>query len=115
MSADTTTSPAGHMTLWEHLAELRSRLFRVAAAVAVGAVLGWFLYPYVLEILKHPFNEVQPGQPFIATEPLQAFTLRLKMSGYIGKIQHFSSSRLSADLRSSRSTPPTVTSRSSFG
>ena len=84
MSADTTTSPAGHMTLWEHLAELRSRLFRVAAAVAIGAVLGWFLYPYVLEILKHPFNEVQPGQPFIATEPLQAFTLRLKMSGYIG-------------------------------
>ena len=84
MSADTTTSPAGHMTLWEHLAELRSRLFRVALAVAGGAVLGWFLFPYVLEILKHPFNEVQPGQPFIATEPLQAFTLRLKMSGYIG-------------------------------
>jgi sec-independent protein translocase protein TatC len=84
MSADTTTSPAGHMTLWEHLGELRSRLFRIAIAVGVGAILGWFLYPYVLEILKHPFNEVQPGQPFIATEPLQAFALRLKMSGYIG-------------------------------
>lgn len=84
MTTDTTTSPNGHMTLWEHLAELRSRLFRIAIAVAVGAVLGWFLFPYVLEILKHPFNEVQPGQPFIATEPLQAFTLRLKMSGYIG-------------------------------
>ena len=76
--------PAGHMTLWEHIAELRSRLFKVAIAVAIGAVAGWFLYPYVLEILKHPFNEVQPGQPFIATEPLQAFGLRLKMSGYIG-------------------------------
>lgn len=72
------------MTLWEHLAELRTRLFRVAIAVAIGAVLGWFLYPYVLEILKHPFNEVQPNQPFIATEPLQAFGLRIKMSGYIG-------------------------------
>ena len=84
MSADTTSSPAGHMTLWEHLGELRSRLFRIAIAVGVGAILGWFLYPYVLEILKHPFNEVQPGQPFIATEPLQAFALRLKMSGYIG-------------------------------
>ena len=84
MSADTTTSPAGHMTLWEHLGELRSRLFRIAIAVGVGAILGWFLYPYVLELLKHPFNEVQPGQPFIATEPLQAFALRLKMSGYIG-------------------------------
>lgn len=72
------------MTLWEHLAELRSRFFRIAIAVGVGAVVGWFLYPYVLELLKHPFNEVQPDQPFIATEPLQAFGLRLKMSAYIG-------------------------------
>lgn len=72
------------MTLWEHIAELRSRLFRIALAVAVGALAGWFLYPYVLEFLKHPFNEVQPGAPFIATEPLQAFGLRLKMSGFIG-------------------------------
>ena len=84
MSNDSTASPAGHMTLWEHLAELRTRLFKIAIAVAVGAVLGWFLYPYVLAILKHPFNEVQPGQPFIATEPLQAFGLRIKMSAYIG-------------------------------
>ncbi|CAB4597981.1 unannotated protein [freshwater metagenome] len=84
MSTDTATAPTGHMTLWEHLAELRTRLFRIAIAVAVGALLGWFLYPYVLAILKHPFNEVQPGQPFIATEPLQAFGLRIKMSAYIG-------------------------------
>lgn len=84
MATETASKVSGHMTLWEHLAELRTRLFKVAIAVAVGAVLGWFLYPYVLELLKHPFNEVQPGQPFIATEPLQAFGLRLKMSGYIG-------------------------------
>lgn len=84
MSANTKPSAAGHMTLWEHLAELRNRFFRIAIAVGVGAVVGWFLYPYVLELLKHPFNEVQPDQPFIATEPLQAFGLRLKMSAYIG-------------------------------
>jgi sec-independent protein translocase protein TatC len=84
MSTDAPASPAGHMTLWEHLAELRTRLFKIAIAVAFGALLGWFLYPYVLAILKHPFNEVQPGQPFIATEPLQAFGLRIKMSAYIG-------------------------------
>ena len=84
MTTDSKSPPAGHMTLWEHLGELRSRLFRIAIAVAIGALLGWFLYPYVLSILKHPFNEVQPGQPFIATEPLQAFDLRLKMSAYIG-------------------------------
>jgi len=84
MATETPQKASGHMTLWEHLAELRSRLFRVAIAVAVGAVIGWFVYPYVLELLKHPFNQVQPDQPFIATEPLQAFGLRLKMSGYIG-------------------------------
>lgn len=84
MTTDTSTASTGHMTLWEHIAELRTRLFRVALAVGIGAVLGWFLYPYVLEILKHPFDEVQPGQPFIATAPLQAFGLRLKMSAYIG-------------------------------
>lgn len=72
------------MTLWEHIAELRTRLFKIAIAVSLGAVIGWFLYPYILEILKHPFNEVQPDQPFIATEPLQAFGLRIKMSAYIG-------------------------------
>ena len=84
MASESNAAPAGHMTLWEHLAELRTRLFKIALAVAVGAILGWFLYPYVLAILQHPFNEVQPGQPFIATEPLQAFGLRLKMSAYIG-------------------------------
>ena len=84
MTTDAKAAASGHMTLWEHLGELRSRLFRIAFAVGIGALLGWFLYPYVLELLKHPFNEVQPDQPFIATEPLQAFGLRLKMAGYIG-------------------------------
>ncbi|MSW31683.1 MAG: twin-arginine translocase subunit TatC, partial [Actinobacteria bacterium] len=60
MTTETKPPSSGHMTLWEHLAELRTRLFRIAIAVAVGALLGWFLYPYVLAILKHPFNEVQP-------------------------------------------------------
>lgn len=83
MATDTAV-PAGHMTLWEHIAELRSRLFRIALAVAVASVVGWLVYPWVLELLKHPFNEIQPDQPFIATEPLQAFGLRVKMSLYVG-------------------------------
>ncbi len=72
------------MTIWEHLAELRARLIKVIIAVGVGALAGWFLFPYVLDVLKHPFNEIQPGTPLIATEPLQTFGLRLKMSGYLG-------------------------------
>jgi sec-independent protein translocase protein TatC len=72
------------MSIWEHIAELRSRLIRVILAVVVGALAGWFLYPYVLNFLQHPFCQVQTDCQFIATEPLQAFGLRIKMSAYIG-------------------------------
>jgi len=72
------------MSIWEHIAELRSRLIRVILAVVVGALAGWFLYPYVLSFLQHPFCQVQTECQFIATEPLQAFGLRIKMSAYIG-------------------------------
>lgn len=78
------TATGGHMTIWEHIGELRTRLLRVIIAVALGAVLGWFLFPVVIEFLKGPFNEVQPDAPFISTEPLQAFALRMKLSLYIG-------------------------------
>jgi sec-independent protein translocase protein TatC len=86
MTAEPVAEPSagGHMTIWEHLAELRSRIFKVAIAVGVGTVLGWFLFPYLLEFLLVPFKEIQPDAQVIATEPLQAFTLRLQMSVYIG-------------------------------
>ncbi len=78
------TELGGHMSIWEHIAELRSRLIRVILAVVLGALAGWFLYPYVLSFLQHPFCQVQTDCQFIATEPLQAFGLRIKMSAYIG-------------------------------
>ena len=78
-------SAGGHMTIWEHLAELRSRIFKVAIAVGVGMVVGWFVFPYLLDFLLEPFREIQgPDADVIATEPLQTFTLRLQMSLYIG-------------------------------
>jgi sec-independent protein translocase protein TatC len=84
VSAAADPDATGHMSIWEHLAELRSRLIKVCIAVVVGTVVGWFVFPYLLEFLKEPFNELQPDTPFIGTEPLQAFTLRLQMSVYIG-------------------------------
>ena len=84
VSAEPVPSTGGHMTIWEHLAELRSRLVKVAIAVGVGTIAGWFLFPYFLDALLVPFREIQPGKDVIATEPLQAFTLRLQMSVYIG-------------------------------
>jgi len=84
MSAAPDPKSSGHMTIWEHLAELRSRLIKVCIAVVVGAVIGWFLWPYLIDFLLRPFHELQPDTDLIATGPLDAFALRIKMSGYIG-------------------------------
>jgi sec-independent protein translocase protein TatC len=37
------------MELWEHLSELRSRIFRALIYLVVGAIVGGFLYPAVLK------------------------------------------------------------------
>ncbi len=74
------------MTLWEHLAELRTRIVRCVIAVAIGAVAGWFIYPYLLTILVHPYCQVAPNGDcsLIATSPLDGLTLRIQMSAYTG-------------------------------
>jgi sec-independent protein translocase protein TatC len=81
----------GHMTLWEHLAELRSRIVKCIVAVMVGAVAGWILFSPLLDFLQRPYCELAPVGPtgekscaLIATGPLDAFTLRLQMSIYVG-------------------------------
>jgi sec-independent protein translocase protein TatC len=91
---DTAAPPAegGQMSLMEHLVELRSRLIKCAVAVAIGACVGWILYPHVLNILQHPLDELAKGhghhvsKRFLSTKPLEIFLLKIKMSAYIGII-----------------------------
>ena len=42
------------MSLVDHLAELRKRLFLSVAAIVAGAVIGWFLAPQIITILADP-------------------------------------------------------------
>lgn len=44
------------MTLVEHLSELRSRLFKSVLAIAIGTVVGWILYPQILDLLTKPYE-----------------------------------------------------------
>jgi sec-independent protein translocase protein TatC len=74
------------MTLWEHLAELRGRLIKVAIAVAVGTVVGWVAYPYVISFLVNPYQSVKPGAQLFATSLLEPFTIRIQTSVYLGII-----------------------------
>jgi sec-independent protein translocase protein TatC len=75
----------GRMSLIEHLIELRTRIIRCAYALAIGAVIGWFLYPWLISLLLHPYNEIQSlaGGKLLATAPTEAFALRLKLTMYV--------------------------------
>lgn len=85
-------SPAGEMSLMEHLEELRSRLFKIVLAYALACVAAWFLYSQVLEILIRPLAKLpvadqilQDGQ-LIYTAPTEAFFIRLKVTAFTGMI-----------------------------
>lgn len=85
----------GTMSVMEHLEELRRRIVIAFFAVLGGAVVGWFLYPYVLELLRDPFcqylrdnPEVRPpaGCDLVFNSPVDAFLTKLKMVGFLGLI-----------------------------
>ena len=83
--------PEGRMSLVDHLRELRNRLVISMAAVALGAVLAWIFYNSIFDILIQPYEKLcEEGQDSItncrllATDPLEGFTLRLKIATYGG-------------------------------
>jgi len=84
--AGTATVPG--MTLLEHLGELRDRVLKGLAAVALGAVACWFLYPAIFDVLLDPYCNLQGAAVddcrLLQTEPLEAFSIRLKIAGYGG-------------------------------
>jgi sec-independent protein translocase protein TatC len=76
---------SGRMTIWEHLAELRNRLFKCAIAVVIGMAVGYILYDRLFHFLAQPYADLCGCDPkFIATEPIEPFTTRLKISTYFG-------------------------------
>jgi sec-independent protein translocase protein TatC len=98
--ADRRTGDAdgGRMTLVEHLAELRSRLVKALVALAIGGCVGFVLYQPVLDVLVEPYCDVKADQvdtatdlgpgdqgcDLVVTDPLESFSIRLKLSTYIG-------------------------------
>jgi sec-independent protein translocase protein TatC len=85
---------AGNMTALEHLGELRRRLLIGAAAVIVATAVAWAFYnpvigfmvrPYRAVLAHHPHQNISGGM-LVATGPLDGFSARLKVSGYLGLI-----------------------------
>jgi sec-independent protein translocase protein TatC len=83
----------GTMTVMEHLEELRRRIVIAFAAVLAGAVVGWFLYPSVIELLRGPFCDYLRENPevrspagcdLVFSGPVDAFLTKLKVVGFLG-------------------------------
>lgn len=87
-------TPGGSMTLMEHLGELRTRVIIAFSAVAIGAVIGWFLYPPVFSFLQKPYCTIIHDNPelaikrgscqFVFTSAIQPFFIKLKIVTFIG-------------------------------
>jgi len=84
----------GRMPLLEHLEELRRRLIRSVAAVSLGAVACWILYPQILDLLLEPYCQIRgsnigsttfgSGCELLVTDPLEPFGVRMMVAGYGG-------------------------------
>jgi len=86
--------PEGAMTLVEHLEELRRRLFISLGAIAVGALVGWFLYDPLLRLMTGPFcdwvHTLPPhrrppqGCQLIVTGAIDPVMIKLKVVAFLG-------------------------------
>jgi len=76
------------MTLIEHLTELRTRIIRSLIAIAPRAVVAWFLYPHIFDLLIHPYRQVieTTASPAGAcsNRSLEGLAIRMKISAYGG-------------------------------
>jgi sec-independent protein translocase protein TatC len=79
------------MTVIEHLEELRYRLIVSIFAILVGAIIAYFLYPRIIDILKAPLDkagrigDVTVSDLYVAGLTT-AFVFRMKVSAFAGLI-----------------------------
>ena len=76
------------MTLVEHLTELRKRLIISVLAVAVGMIIAFIAYPWIIDFLLYPYQQLVESRPetsitggqLLQTDPLEGFSVRMKTS-----------------------------------
>ncbi len=79
--------PEGRMPLVDHLREARRRLIYILLGISVGAVAGWFLYPYIFDYMSQPLRDLRARgvSADLNFETVSAaFDLKLKISLFAG-------------------------------
>lgn len=85
------TNQSNHepMTFWDHLGELRKRVFRSAIAIIAGFGISYTFHKEIFRVLRMPFDtayiNVYHAEPkLISTSLLEGFMVYLKMSLLVG-------------------------------
>lgn len=82
------TNEAAEMPFLDHLEELRRRIIWALLALAICAVLGFFVVTEldVIGILERPFQKVMPGQNLLFTSPTTPVVVTFKLAFVVGFI-----------------------------
>jgi sec-independent protein translocase protein TatC len=86
VSAAKVTNPEARMSLRDHLAELRSRMFKSAVAIALGMVIGGLTYKNLLQFMLEPYRDAtgDPEATLQVINPTDNVTVVIKLVTYIG-------------------------------
>lgn len=77
------------MELWEHLAELRTRLIRSAIYAIVGLALAWSLYPWIYALFFAPMKPLfaqHPDWKPVFRDITEGFMVRLQVALFSGLV-----------------------------
>ncbi len=78
----------GQMTFFEHLVELRKRIINSLLSVLVGAGIGWFVAPKLVNVITVPIRNALNAHglnpQLVYTGPTDYLSLLIKLSIYIG-------------------------------
>lgn len=74
------------MSILEHLAELRIRLFISALAILIGTCIAYLFIGNIFAFLSAPYDEAFGGARLIGTAPAEAFVIKLKLAIFAGAV-----------------------------
>lgn len=70
----------GHMSLFEHLHELRIRLTKAAYGIFVGMIVCWIYSEKLFNILREPIQAYLPSGGLVFTAPMDKFMAHIKIA-----------------------------------
>ena len=73
----------GNLPLMEHIMALRKVLVIAAYAIALGAIIGWFISDQTFAYIARPVTQLKTIA-FITTTPMEPMLVKLKVSLFVG-------------------------------